>query len=99
MTPSSKLNGKRTTIVATAVGSVLAGACVWAATLVARVNDVAHIERRQQEQALTLRALPDKYVPRCELMTALRNIEQRLQRIENKLDHVNRTHTHGLPEQ
>lgn len=97
MSVSRTLNGARPRIVAALIASVLSGALVWTATLVGRVNDVTHIERRQGEHAAVLRGLPDKYVPRAELMTALRNIERRLQRIEDKLDQVNRKQNHGHP--
>ena len=100
MTPSEKPNGKRTTIVATALGSLLAGTIVWAATLVGRVRDIDHLESRVHESSTAIRALPDKYVPRAELITALRSIEHRLERIETKLDRLAvRSTSHGHSEQ
>ena len=100
MTPSQRPNGKRTTLIATALGSLLAATIVWAATLVGRVQDIDHLESRVHDNRTAVRALPDKYVPRVELITALRNIEHRLERIENKLDRlaVRRT-AHGHLEQ
>jgi septal ring factor EnvC (AmiA/AmiB activator) len=74
------------TLLSRAALALLCGALAWAGTLAAQTSDVSRLMDRQAEHAATLKSLPDRYVPRAELMTALRSIEQRLQRIETKLD-------------
>lgn len=58
----------------------------WALTVRASTYDVRHVQQRQAEHDVTLQAMPDRYVPRAEIGAQLRAIDQRLERIETKLD-------------